>query len=329
MNIKRHIYCFCLAGFWLVVLLLLSGAANRQILFLVTVAGIAITAVYYYLRIYHPLADTREFLQRVIRNKEWSGLFQSKYWEQMYFHKEIEMIMSGIIEEERQKDAAEDYERQAMLQELQSQINPHFLYNTLECIRGQAVLDDNMEIAVMLEALGDFFRYSISRRDNIVTLREELENVKKYMLIQNYRFNNRYRFETEMDEEEENILNCFLPKLILQPIIENSILHGFEKSRFGTILLRVEASEQLLLLTVSDNGAGMDADTLKTLNNNIKGSGMEAYQKGNHGASVALVNVNKRIKLMFGTEYGLNIYSTLGKGTDMEIVLPRVTSKEE
>mgnify|MGYP002239316295 CR=1 FL=1 len=98
----------------------------------------------------------------------------------------------------KESDAAEEYERQATLQALQSQINPHFLYNTLECIRGQALMDGNTSVADMLEALGNFFRYSISRRENVVTLADEINNIRSYMLIQNYRFLNRYQFELEI-----------------------------------------------------------------------------------------------------------------------------------
>ena len=93
---------------------------------------------------------------------------------------------------------------------LQSQINPHFLYNTLECIRGQALIDGNIEIAKMVEALSAFFRYSISRKGNLVTLRDELANIENYMLIQRYRFNNRFSMEVIIDEEDEEAYNFMI-----------------------------------------------------------------------------------------------------------------------
>lgn len=205
---------------------------------------------------------------------------------------------------------------------LQNQINPHFLYNTLECIRGQAMIDKNDEIANMIEALSSFFRYCISRTGNLVTLLDELHTIQNYMLIQKYRFGDRFSLQIQVDEEEEKVYQCLIPRLTIQPIIENSVFHGFEEhGEAGEILIDVVPTVKNLLIVVSDNGAGMSKERLDLLNEYLQvDTGEELRAKYNLG--IGLRNINRRIQLLFGDEYGLVIYSMPGKGTDVEISLP-------
>lgn len=146
--------------------------------------------------------------------------------------------------------------RQANITMLQSQINPHFLYNTLECIRGQALLHNEEEIAQTAKALSLFFRYSISGKTSIVTIGEELDNIKNYIQIQRFRFSE--RFSVEIDVEDSSLTNVMIPKLTLQPILENSIIHGFSDIVSGGILtIRVKRVSQNVSIEISDNGKGM------------------------------------------------------------------------
>ena len=172
----------------------------------------------------------------------------------------------------------------------------------------------------MMEALASYFRYSISRRGNFVTLREELNNIKNYMMIQRYRFNNRFSLEIIVEEEDEKAYDYLIPRLILQPVVENAIYHGLEElPEGGKVVIEVTLTENILILTVSDNGKGMDPRTLSELNARIHSANMEM---GKNGTGIALPNIHKRIQLLFGEEYGVNVYSTLNQGTDVEIVLP-------
>lgn len=218
-------------------------------------------------------------------------------------------------------DTASLLRQQAELDVLQSQINPHFLYNTLDSIRGQALTEGAEDIADMTEALSTFFRYSISNRSNVVTLEEELENIRSYFMIQQFRFNNRFRLE--MPEFPKDLLEtCRLPKLTLQPVLENTILHGMEgKIGQGVITLRVEQTESRTVITVSDDGAGMREETLLRLQAKLRGEEPVPLER-RRGSGIALPNVNRRIKLLFGPEYGIRVMSTLGLGTDVEISLP-------
>lgn len=224
------------------------------------------------------------------------------------------------------ENSAQIFDKQTELTALQSQINPHFLYNTLETIRGQALIDDNEEIARMVEALAAFFRYSISRKGSLVTLRDELANINNYMLIQRYRFNNRFSLEIILDEENESAYDFRIPRLIIQPVVENAIFHGLEeKLEGGKVMIEIIVTEENLMITISDNGKGMGSEELKSLNKRIRSASMRLEDGGDRSqrnTGIALPNIHKRIQLLFGEDYGVNVYSTLNQGTDVEITIP-------
>lgn len=219
---------------------------------------------------------------------------------------------------------------QSRINALQNQINPHFLYNTLECIRSEAIIQGCGSIASMSHALASFFRYSISRRENIVTLRDELNNIRNYFLIQQFRFEDRFFLKIELEDSDNTLQECFLPKMTLQPIVENSIFHGLEpKPGQGHVKIRVCSTEDLLQLIITDDGIGMDAAALARMRNGMEEPGPETSRDGGHGNGIAMHNVNQRIKLIFGPEYGIQIYSTEGQGTQVEMLFPIVRSREK
>ena len=222
--------------------------------------------------------------------------------------------------------------RQAQYLALQNQINPHFLYNTLESIRGEALIAGLGSVAEMTEALAKFFRYTITKVENLVTVEEELENCETYFRIQQYRFGDRLKLHIECDEaERENIMNCKIPKLTLQPILENSIIHGTElKIGTGNLRIKFERTEKRLIICISDDGVGMDEETLAKLNRRLgKGRNLIAYDEKEKKGGIALANVNNRIQLLFGEEYGMHIYSIEQKGTDVEITIPFAMAEKE
>lgn len=220
-------------------------------------------------------------------------------------------------------------EKETNLASLQSQMNPHFLYNALEGIRGQAFIDDAPVIADIAQALADYFRYNISSRGDTATLNEELNNVKNYLRIQQFRFNNRFLIDIQYDQEDYHVMEAILPKLTLQPIIENAISHGFTKvKKEARITIKIISTKKSVNITISDNGVGMDCETLMNLNNTISGSMIPEKGKGRHNG-IAMPNVNKRIQLMFGENYGLYISSIKDVGTDVDIHIPLCTKQEE
>lgn len=213
---------------------------------------------------------------------------------------------------------------QTNLVALQNQINPHFLYNTLEVIRAEAIMEGAENVPDMIETLSRLFRYGISNREDLVTLSEELKNVQDYFRIQQYRFKERYRLcvSDPQDVSGEDIL---VPKLTLQPLVENAILHAFRhQSEPGTVTIRLAMTEQRLKITVSDDGCGMDAQELGKLREKLRAEAHGAYQSiGRDTTGIALQNINKRVRLFFGDEYGLSVFSLPAAGTDVVVTVPR------
>lgn len=231
--------------------------------------------------------------------------------------------------QQQEQHSAQMMDSQSQLNALQNQINPHFLYNTLECIRSEALLQDCGSIAEMSHALAAFFRYSISRRENIVTVEDELRNIHNYFFIQQFRFGNRFALEVR-DLEDGAVMDCLIPKMTMQPVVENCIFHGLEpKASFGHVTITLDRTETLLRIVISDDGVGMAPETLEKMRRSMRDT-VPARQNGtSHGNGIAMHNVNQRIKLIYGEEYGVQIYSTENVGTDVEILLPLVWKKEE
>ena len=213
--------------------------------------------------------------------------------------------------------------RQAQYLALQNQINPHFLYNTLDGIRSEALIAGLDNVAEMTEALAIFFRYTISNVENLVTIEEEIDNCRTYFMIQQYRFGERISLEINMDHEE--LGSYMIPKLTLQPILENSIIHGTEmKIGKGTTIINVNKADNRILIEVRDDGVGMDEDALERLNRRLDSGVSEISNSKKPVGGIALNNVNNRIHLLFGQEYGIHVFSLKNIGTSVEISIPAV-----
>lgn len=222
--------------------------------------------------------------------------------------------------------------RQAQYLALQNQINPHFLYNTLESIRSEVMMAELDDVADMTESLATFFRYTITKVENLVSVEEELQNCETYFSIQKYRFGERLMLNICCSpEDREEIYRCRIPKLTMQPILENSIIHGTElKIGTGHLTINLELTEKLLLISVSDDGLGMDEEALAKINTRLgKDNFNITNPEENAKGGLALVNVDNRIRLLFGDEYGLHVFSIPGVGTDVEITLPAISSDRQ
>ncbi|MEI7025159.1 cache domain-containing sensor histidine kinase [Paenibacillus sp. y28] len=213
----------------------------------------------------------------------------------------------------------ENYAKQLTIKEtefkaLQAQINPHFLYNTLESINWMAKVNRQAQISNMVEALGFLLRNSISLKEPLITIDQELEIVKNYVTIQRYRFEERLDFRMEVPE---NLQAYCIPKLTLQPLLENAIHYGVEKMLEPcTITIRAAAEEDGLKLYVTDTGPGMTPEYLDKLRRR------EVITKGK---GIGLSNIDDRIKIAFGDLYGMEIKSEAGRGTTVQIRLPYET----
>ncbi|MDF3002557.1 MAG: ypdA 16 [Bacillota bacterium] len=328
MGMARTIKIYMMFLFLLVLFLLLGYITKllSPIWMGIFLVNLTILTLWLYLTIARPLSSFEDSLDRSIETEMGSEALLDNLSDDILFKNKIKDLVEKCANEMIRENSAEMLDKQAELAALQSQINPHFLYNTLETIRGYALIDDNNDIAKIVEALAAFFRYSINRRADLVTLRDELVNIQNYMMILKFRFNNRFTLEIIIDDDDSKAYDYFIPKLILQPIVENAIFHGLEDCvEGGRVTIEVIETEKNLLITVSDNGKGMDGKALNDLNERIRSAerNLEAYKSGAHrNTGIALSNIQKRIQLLFGPDYGLSVYSTVNQGTDVELTIP-------
>lgn len=221
------------------------------------------------------------------------------------------LMIARINQLIRQRDSDQEQRRQSELKALQAQINPHFLYNTLDSIIWMAENGNNEEVVEMTAALARLFRSSISESRDSVPLAVEIANIQSYLTIQKMRYQEKLGYRIDIPGE---LRGCSVPKLILQPLVENAIYHGVRaKENGGEIAVSARAENGLLILEVRDDGLGMTAEQLS--------GALEAVPSSN-GGGIGARNVNERIKLIYGEKYGLSYASAPGKGTVASVKLP-------
>jgi two-component system sensor histidine kinase YesM len=206
---------------------------------------------------------------------------------------------------------------EAELEALQNQINPHFIYNTLESIRMTAVINDDVEVSDMTQLLGKLLRYGMGTGTETVPLSRELEHLEMYLQLLNYRYGN--RFVLDIDQRTFD-LQVPVMKLLFQPIMENAVYHGMDEAKPSmTISLTCEMLGTDLIFTIKDDGVGMSDETLKRLRQRLN----EPRPSGESGGrGIGLRNVNERLKLLFGEGYGISIESNVGEGTEVTVRFP-------
>jgi len=203
-------------------------------------------------------------------------------------------------------------QRKSELKALQNQINPHFLYNTLDSIMWLIENHKNHEAAEMIVALATLFRIGISNDSEVITVRDEIEHVRNYLLIQNIRYSGSFDYEFDVSEASLEVKTM---KLVLQPIVENCIYHGLKnKIDKGSILISASVEEDQLFLRVSDNGYGMRQETIDAL--------CKSFEDGAVSNSVGLKNIYQRVMIYYGGNAGMNIESELDEGTIITIKQP-------
>lgn len=218
-------------------------------------------------------------------------------------------LISSVTEKERQSNYLE-------LQTLIYQINPHFLYNTLDSINMLARKNDDIQVALMVTNLSGLFRLSLNRGRDVITVREEMMQVTYYLKIQKFRFEEQLDWNINFDDE---ILEYRMLKFIMQPLVENAIYHGIKsKNEYGKLTIRGYKDKNMLIFVIKDTGKGMDEDTLTKLYQRINEKKRDEKENRGYG----IWNVNQRIKLYYGEQYGLQIDSIVDKGTSIYIKIP-------
>lgn len=217
---------------------------------------------------------------------------------------ELDQLITHISESKEREDLAK-------YQMLQSQINPHFLYNTLDSIRMMAVLRDQEEIAEALISLSRLFRYCIRQGDRLVTVREELQQAKNYLLLQSLRYQDRLQVNYQVDEQ---VLDRMMPKVLLQPLLENALIHGVQDMEEGcAITITVSQAAEGTRFSIHDNGKGIEGQTLEKIRKKLQNGTSE---------SIGLANVNERLRLYYNNTAGLTIESRPGEGTTVFFTVP-------
>ncbi|NLK97705.1 MAG: histidine kinase [Epulopiscium sp.] len=207
--------------------------------------------------------------------------------------------------------------RMAEIMQLEAQFNPHFLFNTLETLKYMIKIDTQKAVQIVV-GLANLLRYSINYEDGNVSIQRDIRYIEDYLMIQKYRFNKRLEYTIDIQEEA---MDCTVPKLIIQPIIENSISHGYSRKENLKISLRIFIEKGKLVLEIVDDGDGISKERLEEILTALKQENLES----NH---IGLYNVHRRIQLLYGTDYGIHINSVYNEGTNVTIYLPIIRGED-
>lgn len=284
------------------------------VLFLCITVGVIIMSVYIPGSITSPLTKLSEVTNEIaagnlaVRAPELGGADTAVLGESFNLMLDKVNILLEQVKEEQ------IHLRKAELELLQSQINPHFLYNTLDTIVWLSEGGEQKQVVDMVRSLSDFFRTALNQGKDIVSIKEELLHVSSYLKIQHVRYLDILRYEISIPDE---LMDYTIPKITIQPLVENALYHGIKNKRgVGTIIISGEVRESDFVISISDDGIGMTPERLEEVRKGI--TDREAYKDSIYG----LYNVNERIRLKFGEEYGLTIDSTYEHGTCVSIRLP-------
>ena len=240
--------------------------------------------------------------------------------------RELGTAIQGMVDRIRQlaDDIVREHEEKVKSERnaLQAQINPHFLYNTLDIIVWMIENGQREEAVRAVTALARFFRVSLSSGRNIIPVRDELEHVRSYLLIQEMRYKNKFRYSIDCQPEAQGLSTI---KLVVQPIVENAIYHSMDfMDGDGRIDIRAEVQDGRLTITVSDNGLGMPPQVVARLLSAEPPGDAPRRERGRKGSGIGLRNVQERIRLYFGPEYGVSIQSEPDEGTTVTLRMPAV-----
>lgn len=291
------------------------------VLFIILIFTI-LTGYYLSIRMSKPINELNKAMKQIEENGNITTI--DKYTER---RDEIGQLigsfnrMSTKLKDSIQKEyIARIHSRQSEIKMLQAQINPHFLYNTLNLIGSIAEVNDVDEITRASVSLSKMFRYSIKGK-NIVTIRQELEQVDNYIKIQQLRFPNKIDIVYSLNED---VFNYRILKFLIQPLVENSIYHGIEKKQgHGFVKLKVDKQYNLLTIFVEDDGIGMSERKIRLLNEQLsKDNGISEVDEGN--ASMGIKNVHYRIQSYYGKDYGLSVFTNSMNGITVKLVIPVV-----
>ena len=283
-------------------------------------AGVLLVALWLSMRIVQPLTDIQVSMQRIERNLDDNRMSLpeegfAEYASLAHSYNVMLRRIRGLMQEtvDRQEQL-----RRMEIGALQEQINPHFLYNTLDSIVRVMETGRTPEAIEMVQALAKLFRLSINNGDYFLNVEQEMDYARNYLTIQQVRYKKRFKYELYMDESIKD-LPC--PKIILQPLIENSLKHGMSDMPGCTLIVRARQEGYNIVLSVEDDGLGIPPEKLKKLQEMLRDDSNIMVKKSRYG--IGLRNTNRRIKLLYGSDYGLTIESEVEERTCVTITFPK------
>lgn len=316
----------------------LNTLANLRVLFGSITVGIVCFLLWCILRILKtvtvPLGEMREHFctsENTYQLTDFQYPYQDEIGELVHAYNSMAQHLQQLLEErqihiqqlEQEKlraDIEQQLKRKAELQALQAQINPHFLYNTLDSIRWKAEMAGAADVSQMTASLATLFRISLSKGREIIPIRDELLHVESYLKIQKTRYRDRMNYTIDVEPE---LLELYMVKLLLQPLVENAIEHGIKESdHSGKVSIRGYAQGNRVIFQVTDDGLGIPEAHLRILQRELQENSV--LERDGYG----IFNVNERIRLYFGAEYGLTLESQWQSGTVATLTLPQITLPE-
>ncbi|WP_407271843.1 sensor histidine kinase [Radiobacillus sp. PE A8.2] len=301
---------------------------NRNYSILITgicvIAAILIISILVY-GITKPFADLRIMMAEVEKGDFSSQLHVKRQDEVGMLIRRFNRMVKELDYMTKEVYISKIIQKEAQLRQLQAQINPHFLYNTMDNIYAMATIDGNKSISSMVSNLSKLLRYNLHDTDRLTTVHEEIEHVSVYLKIQETRFNDRIRTNIHVEEEIED---CPIIRFTLQPLVENAVSHGLEpKKEKGNLWLTVKKDQASLIIRITDDGVGIKREKLEKVINNIKEVDKNNWQYPTQKHHIGLSNVHQRLRLFYGEKYDLKIESTEGKGTSLELRIPILYQK--
>lgn len=282
-------------------------------LMVILVGGIAmLIGIYISQQIARPIVHLAQIMETYSNDKEYDETYINRDDEIGEIYLQFLSLMTRIDDYHHEGIRKQELLRQSEIKALMSQINPHFLYNTLDSIKWKAKLDETDDIAVMVTELGNLLKGSMDNRNTLVSIYDEIQFVESYIKIQKFRYGERFEYVSSI---QEDIYHYIIPKLILQPLVENALIHGIENAKVkGIIELSAWEEGNYLYFSIADNGVGTDLKLDDILNNTEK--------------SIGLRNVDQRIKLYYGQEFGIRWESEIGHGTVVFIRIPKIVKEK-
>ncbi|MEG0329992.1 MAG: histidine kinase [Anaerorhabdus sp.] len=263
--------------------------------------------------IYHSIYDPLHNILKSMNSLDENNLMNSRVYDEGKdeIHEvstNFNDLLNRVQELLETVESEQEQKRETQFQLLQAQINPHFLFNTLNTLHFMAIMNEDKPVSEGISALAKLLRNTIIDSKEVISVKEELENVKNYIIIQKLRFGDLFETVYNIDE---NVMQCDILKLLLQPIVENSILHAFEEDKEHQILtIRIRAYKKFLKVEIGDNGKGFISNNKEVSNKKL--------------SSIGINNIQERISLMYGEEYSMKIQSVVNKGTIVTLWLPLV-----